>query len=117
MRPKADADHAAPVGANEFSLDNRAGVGHNAGMSTVLAKELETYRRVLPGLLADPEKNGKYVLIHDDVVAGVFATQKEAIEIGYETFGLVPLLAKQIVEREEPLFFPRILDRCQSSPA
>ena len=83
-------------------------------MSTVLGKELETYRRELPGLLADPEKTGKYVLIRGDVVAGVFPTQNEAIEAGYDTFGLVPFLAKHIVEKEEPLFFPRMLDRCPS---
>jgi len=97
-----------------MSLDNFAGVDHNAGMSTVLGKELETYRRVLPGLLADPEKVGKYVLIRGDELFGVYPTQNEAIEAGYDRFGVVPLLAKQIVEREEPLFFPRMINQCPS---
>lgn len=86
-------------------------------MSTKLSKELDVYNRMLPGLLADPEKVGKYVLIKGDAFYGVFDTQKEAIETGYEAFGIVPLLAKQIVEREEPLFFPRMINRCPSSPA
>lgn len=80
-------------------------------MSTQLATELATFHRVLPDLLADPEKNGKYVLIHGDTVAGVFPSVKEAIETGYSMFGYVSFLAKQIVEREEPLYFPRMLYR------
>lgn len=83
-------------------------------MSTTLAKELDVYNRLLPSLLADPAKVGKYVLIHGDVFAGVFSTQDEAIEAGYDRFGVVPLLAKKISEKEPLLFFPRMINRCPS---
>lgn len=86
-------------------------VGHNSGMKDELAAEMETYRRELPALLADPEKNGKFVLIRGNTVAGVYPSVKEAIETGYTMFGYVSFLAKQIVEREEPLYFPRMLYR------
>jgi hypothetical protein len=80
-------------------------------MKDELATEMETYRRELPALLADPEKNGKFVLIRGNTVAGFFPTVKEAIDTGHAIFGVVPFLAKRIVEREEPLFFPRMLNR------
>ena len=84
-------------------------------MNSALETEMATFRRELPGLLADPAKLGQYVLIHGETVAGVYPTQAEAIRAGYDTFGLVPFLAKHIVEREEVYFFPRSLTRCPSS--
>jgi hypothetical protein len=39
-----------------------------------LQKELETYKRLLPELVA---KQGKYVLIKDDEQAGIFDTSDE----------------------------------------
>lgn len=80
-------------------------------MSASLDMELDTFRRVLPGLLADPANVGKYVLIHDDTVAGVFPTLESGLDAGYERFELAPFLVKQIAAHEEPKYFSRNL-RC-----
>lgn len=81
-------------------------------MSTTLEKELETFRRELPRLLADPANRGKYVLIRGDVVAGIYPTMKDAVHAGYAVFGPPPFLAKMIAEHEEPLYFSRNLTQC-----
>lgn len=72
-------------------------------MSTTLEKELETFRRELPRLLADPANQGKYVLIKGETVAGIYPTMDEAVDAGYARFGLPPFLAKLIVEHEKPV--------------
>jgi hypothetical protein len=55
-------------------------------------KELETYKKELPKLLASA---GKFVLIHGDKVSGVWGTYPDAIQEGYRLFGLKPFLVKQ----------------------
>lgn len=78
----------------------------------VLDREMETYRRELPRLLAD---EGKYVLIHGDDVAGIFATDEEAVEAGDERFGLEPFLVHRIARVEVPGVVPFVVSpRCQS---
>jgi hypothetical protein len=66
-----------------------------------LEREMETYRRELPGLLARGE--GKMVLIFGDQVEGVFETRDDALRAGYDRFGLVPLLVKEVRANEEPV--------------
>ena len=58
-----------------------------------LEKELATYKRELPKLLAN---TGKFVLIHEDEVAGCWETYPDALQEGYRLFGLQPFLVKQI---------------------
>jgi hypothetical protein len=58
-----------------------------------LERELETYKKALPTLL---DKQGKYVLIKGDAVAGVWGTYEDAIQEGYRLFKLEPFLVKQI---------------------
>lgn len=74
-----------------------------------LDRELETYRRELPGLLAH---EGKFVLIHGDVVSGIFDTREQALQAGYDRFGLDVFLAKQIAAKEKPLYFSRNIRQC-----
>ncbi len=69
----------------------------------ILRKELETFEAQKSGLLG--ESRGKYALIKDDQVVGVFDTRQDAIRQGYERFGNVPFLVKQIVELEVPQNF------------
>ncbi len=64
----------------------------------VLEKELETYRRELPSLLAD---DGKFVLIHDSQIVDIFGTYEDALAEGYERFGLEPFLVKKIQAVEQ----------------
>ena len=58
-----------------------------------LEKELETYHQKLPELLGD---EGKWVVIHQNEVAGIFETYVDALRQGYEQFGMPPFLVKQI---------------------
>ena len=51
------------------------------------------------------QSRGKYVLIKDDRIVGVFDSEMDAAHQGYERFGNVPFLVKQVVEVEVPLDF------------
>ncbi len=69
-------------------------------MSQQLQTELKTYERHRDELLGKSE--GKYVLVHGTEIAGVFDSKQDAIEQGYERFGNVPFLVKQILKVETP---------------
>ena len=45
---------------------------------------------------------GKFVLIHNDQVIGVYDSKMDAIAASYQQFGNVPFLVKQIVKLETP---------------
>jgi hypothetical protein len=79
-----------------------------------LEQELETFRRELPQLLLQSENRGKYALIHGDKVDSVWATMDEALNAGYERFGLEPFLVKEITDDEKPRYFSRNVTRCHS---
>ncbi len=67
-------------------------------MSMMLDEELRTYEERKHELLA--EFKGRFVLIKDSCILGIFDTQGEAIEEGYSRLGNVPFLTKEISERE-----------------
>lgn len=77
-------------------------------MST-LAKELDTYKRELPNLLAN---SGKFVLICGDEVFSTYDSYADAIKVGYEKFGLTPFLVKQISQTEQISYFSRDFNAC-----
>lgn len=68
-----------------------------------LKRELRTYKAHKARLLRDAV--GKYVLIKGGRVVGTFDTEMDAVHQGYERFGNVPFLVKQVVEVEVPLDF------------
>jgi len=72
-------------------------------MAEMLKKELETYKAQKSELIG--KSKGKFALIKDDKVIDVFDTKIDAIRQGYERFGNVPFLVKQIVEVETPQNF------------
>ncbi len=72
-------------------------------MVEMLKKELEIYEAQKSELIGKSE--GKFVLIKDDQVIDAFDTPIDAISQGYEHFGNVPFLVKQIVEIETPQNF------------
>jgi hypothetical protein len=72
-------------------------------MTAVLDQELTTFEAHRAELLS--RARDKYVLIKGDTVVDVFDTQIDAIHHGYERFGNVPFLVKQVVEFESPLNF------------
>ncbi len=77
-----------------------------------LEKELDTFRRELPALLADPANRDKFALVKGDTVDSVWATAEEALGAGYARFGLEPFLVKEITEHERPRHFSRNITRC-----
>ena len=79
----------------------------------ILEREVSTYRRALPQLLAE---EGKYVLIQGDLIAGIFATRADALEAGYDRFGLsTPFLVHQIRADEKPVWMRHeLFHRCPS---
>jgi hypothetical protein len=66
-----------------------------------LAKEYQTYTSRLAELARD---EGKFVLIHETDIAGVYPTYEECLQAGYQRFGLEqPFLVKQICAVESPV--------------
>ena len=76
-----------------------------------LQAELDTYNAELPRLLADA---GKYVLIHDGKVQGVFIAYEDALVAGYKSCGVKPFLVKRIEEMPSVQFFTRDILPCHS---
>lgn len=72
-----------------------------------LARETQTYERLLPQLMRD---EGKYALIFGDDLLGVFAAYDEALRAGYEKAGLAPFLVKRISGSETVAYFSRDID-------
>jgi hypothetical protein len=67
----------------------------------ILDREMAVYRAKLPQLL---EKDaGRYVLIHGDDVIGIWDTQLQAVNEGYDRWLFEPFLVKQIVANEKPI--------------
>ncbi len=76
-----------------------------------LEREIETYRRELPNLLA---QKGKYVVIRGDSVVGIRDTFEDALSLGYEACGLDLFLVRQISETEKVLHTSRSIRPCPS---
>ncbi len=72
-----------------------------------LEKELATYQKEKSRLLA--ESMGKFVLIKEDKVVGIFVSQEDALAEGYKQFGNTEFLIKKITEFEEIGNFTRAL--------
>lgn len=72
-------------------------------MGQVLDAELKTYEQHRDHLLGTAE--GKFVLIWNDQVIGVYDSKMDAIAQGYQKFGNVPFLVKQVVKVEAPQNF------------
>jgi hypothetical protein len=76
-----------------------------------LDRELTVFRANLARLLQE-HGEGKYALIHGDDVAGVYQTQDEALQAGYDRCGLESFLVKRIQETENPVFVSRGVRPC-----
>ena len=76
-------------------------------MGVGLETELKTYKKLLPELLSD---QGKFALIHGEELSGVYETYDDALQIGYEKFGISSsFLVKKILATEQIQFFSRDL--------
>ena len=69
-------------------------------MALILETELKTYEQNRDHLLGTAE--GKFVLIRDSQVIGVYESKIDAIAAGYQQFGNVPFLVKQVAKIETP---------------
>jgi hypothetical protein len=58
-------------------------------------RDLQTYRRELPRLLREGHA-GKYAIIREDQVVGVWDTVDDALQAAGERFGLEPVATYQI---------------------
>jgi hypothetical protein len=77
-----------------------------------LEKEVATYKRELPKLMANA---GKHALIQGEGVAGIWETYHDALQEGYRLFGLQPFLVKKIQAVENVHFFTQdVRPLCQS---
>ncbi len=72
-------------------------------MVQVLERELQTYEANRQKLIGTSK--GKFVLIKGLEIAGVFDTHIDAIRQGYDKYGNVPFLVKQVLEVETPQNF------------
>jgi hypothetical protein len=77
------------------------------GDMTTLNREIETYNRLLPELLA---QQGKFVLIKGDEQFGTFDSYNDALAAGYDKFKLEPFLVRQIAATEFVAYFTRDVD-------
>ncbi len=71
-------------------------------------KEMETYLAELPKLVANKDE-GKFIVIHDSEVLGIFGTYEDALKIGYEKCKLKSFLVKKIEAVEQAQYFSRDL--------
>jgi hypothetical protein len=75
-----------------------------------LEHELEVFRTHLMDMLGVDEVNeGKYVVIKGDEILGVYESLDDALGAGYERYGDVDFLVKQIHAVEPIEYFSRNL--------
>lgn len=69
-----------------------------------LEREMKAYNDNLANLI---DKSGKFAVIKDDVIDGVFDTYSDALKAGYAKHKLEPFLVKQIAPAEGVMSFSR----------
>ena len=74
----------------------------------MLEKELETYNKVQSDL-QQQNPNGGIVVIKDEEILGVWQTRIDALKAGFDKYGNVQFLVKNIMERNVAANFSRDL--------
>jgi hypothetical protein len=83
--------------------------GHNDDSRVkALKQEIQTYRRELQRLL-DEGHADRYALIKGDEIIGIWDQQTDALEVGRDRFGLVPIAVKKIDPKDIQRF--QLLDQ------
>lgn len=72
-----------------------------------LVKETETYKKLLPSLLAE---QGKFAVIHEEKLIGIYESYEDALKLGYQECGISPFLVKRILAEESISYFSRDFD-------
>lgn len=76
-------------------------------MADPLKPDLERYKELLPSLTAS---EGKFALIFERDLKGIFETYADALAAGYKVAGLKPFLVKRIATTEVVSYFTRDID-------
>ena len=71
-----------------------------------LERESAVYCENLMDLLTN---EGKYVVVHAEKIDGPFDSYEDALQAGYDKFGVVPFLVKKISRVEPIQYFSRDL--------
>jgi hypothetical protein len=70
----------------------------------LLKQEWRTFQRERGRLLAEGHK-GRFALVKGDELVGMYPDEDAALRAGYERFGLVSFMVKQIMaEEDEPVY-------------
>ncbi len=69
----------------------------------MLEKETKYFEQKLPELI--PTQVGKFVLIKDERLEGIFDALNDALKWGYEKYRDQPFLVKQVTPIQQPLNF------------
>lgn len=77
------------------------------------ARDWNCYLRGIGRLLAEGHA-GRWVVIHDAAIVGIWETEKEARAIAAARFLMRPVLIHQVQEREPILPAPTFLLRCRT---
>ncbi len=72
----------------------------------MLEKELETYNKSKPSL-QQKYPDGGYVVIKEEEILGVWQTRVDGLKAGFEKYGNVQFLVKDIMERDIVANFSR----------
>ena len=72
-----------------------------------LRTEWDCYRREVARLLAEGHE-GRFVLIKGELIVGLFGTEVEALEQGYQRFHGEAFLVHKVQEREPVLLSPTV---------
>lgn len=75
------------------------------GIAQLFDTELDVFQARLPEWLA--HDIGRHALIKGNEALGPYDTQNDAITVGYQTYGNVPFLVKEILPFERPATFTR----------
>ena len=77
-----------------------------------LDTERRTYDAALPDMLKAGE--GQFVVIRGENICKILPTYEDALNWGYEQFGLEPFLVKQVCAVEPVAFLSRYAGLCAS---
>jgi hypothetical protein len=78
----------------------------------LLSREVAVYDDNRERLLA--EAAGRWVVIAEGKVQGLWDTYEDALKHGYDTVGLAPFLVKKVEAVEHAQLFTRNVGQCQS---
>jgi hypothetical protein len=70
-------------------------------MSALLDRELQTFEAHREELVG--QAKGKYVLIKEDRVVGLFETWQAGVDRGFQVLGHTPFLVKKVLTKQEEL--------------